>query len=412
MAKITVLGAGREVGRSAILVEDGKSIVMDYGTKIEPEPPQFPLDCKPDAAVISHAHLDHCGGSPLLVRRKKIPVYMTDVTMELSSLLLKDSMKIARKEGFSLPFSNQDAKKLVKHAKIVNYGDHFRIGPATCQLYDAGHIPGSAGIFLNGRKSIFYTGDIQTNESNLLHGCVLPKRADVLVTESTYGHKDHPDRKHEERKLLEYVEEALSNDGSALLPVFAVGRSQEVLLVLEKYADTIAIDGMVKAASEIAAGYGARLKNAKKLRDILGRIKFLHTNQERESAVAKHSIIVSSAGMLSGGPAVRYLREIKDDTNSKIIFTGFLIDGTPGRKLLQTGVFENEEERFSVKCGLHKLDLSAHTDRSGLLGIIDRLKPEKVICVHGDDCRRFAKDIESLLGIEAHAPANGESVKV
>ncbi|MBI4170718.1 MAG: MBL fold metallo-hydrolase [Candidatus Aenigmarchaeota archaeon] len=412
MSKITILGAGQEVGRSAILVEDKKSVVLDYGTKIEPVPPKFPLDCKPDFAVLSHAHLDHCGGAPLLFRKAKPPIYMTDVTLELSALLIKDSMKVARKEGYPSPFSKQELQRMVKHTKIVNYGEHFRLGSMSCQLYDAGHIPGSAGIVLHSKKSVFYTGDIQTNESNLLHGCALPKKVDVLITESTYGHKNHPERRHEEGKLLEYVEEALSNEGSVLLPVFAVGRSQEVLLILEKYADTIAIDGMVKAASEIIEDYGVHLKNAKKLRNILSQVKFIKTHEERGRALGKHQIIVSSAGMLGGGPAVHYLREIKDDANSKVVFTGFLIEGTPGRNLMQTSIFENLDERFEVKCGLHKLDLSAHADKSGLYKIIKHINPELVVCVHGDDCKKFAKDITETAGIEAVAPANGETLEI
>jgi len=410
--KITMLGGGREVGRSAILIEDEKSIVLDYGTKIEPEPPTYPLECKPDFAVLSHAHLDHCGGLPILYKHSKSKMFMTDVTMELAALLIKDSIKVAKKEGFNIPFSQTDATKAIHHTKIVKYQEHFRMGKFTGQLYDAGHIPGSAGVLLSGKKDVFYTGDIQTTESSLLHGCRLPSSADVLVTESTYSQRNHPDRRAEASRLKQLVDEALANDGSILLPVFAVGRSQEVLLMLKDYADMIAIDGMCKAASEIVADYGSYVKDAKVLRELLSRIKFIHTNEEREIATKKHQIIISSAGMLGGGPAVRYLRELKDDENSKVVFTGFLVEGTPGNRLLKTGVFENEEERFEVKCSLDKLDLSAHTDKSGLYMIIEKLKPSLVLTVHGDDCQGFSKEIESTLGIESHALSNGESIAV
>ncbi len=410
--KLTLLGGGQEVGRSAILVEDKKSVLLDYGTKIEPSPPQFPMYCRPDFAVLSHAHLDHCGGTPLLFRQAKTSLYMTDVTMELSTLLLKDAMKVARKEGFYLPFAKQEINKFIRHAKLVNYGERFRLGDFTCQLYDAGHIPGSSGILLSGKKDVFYTGDVQTTESHLLHGCTLPKSADVLVMESTYARKDHPNRRAEEQKLLDYVEEALSNNGSVLLPVFAVGRSQEVLLILEKYADLIAIDGMVRAASEIVGSYGARVKNAKTLRSVLSKVTFIKSIDQRELASKKHPIIISSAGMLGGGPAVHYLRQIKDDANSKVIFTGYLVDGTPGRRLLQSGVFDNTEEHFEVKCELDKLDLSAHTDKTGLYHIIKKLNPGLVVCAHGDNCSGFASDIKEATGIEAVAPANGETLTI
>jgi putative mRNA 3-end processing factor len=410
--KITVLGAGQEVGRSAILVEDKSSVVLDFGTKVEPEPPKFPIDCKPDFAVISHAHLDHIGGAPILFKHAKPPIFMTDVTMELTAMLIKDSMKVARKEGYNIPFSNPDLKKMIKHTRVTNYNEDFSLGALRGRLYDAGHIPGSAGVLLTGRKKLFYTGDIQASESRLLNGCSLPKSADVLVTESTYGHRNHAKREDEEKKLLSLVEEAFANDGSVLLPAFSVGRSQELLMMLEKYANTIAIDGMVRTASEIIEDYGSRLKNPRKLRGILSKVKFLRSEEDRSLALKKHQIIIASAGMLGGGPAVRYLRELKDDQNSKIIFSGFLVDGTPGKNLLETGIFENSEEGFEVKCQLHKVDLSAHAGKTDLFGIIQKTKPELVICVHGDACPAFAKDIEKSLGIKAIAPKNGEHISI
>ena len=126
--KIKILGAGHEVGRSAILLQDKSSVVLDFGTKIEPEPPSFPMDCKPDFAVLTHAHLDHCGGLPLLYRHGKPPAFMTDVTLELVALLLKDSMKIARKENFPIPFGKSEVKKLIHQTKITNYNEEFSLG--------------------------------------------------------------------------------------------------------------------------------------------------------------------------------------------------------------------------------------------------------------------------------------------
>ena len=209
---------------------------------------------------------------------------MTDVTLELVALLLKDSMKIARKENFPIPFGKSEVKKLIHQTKITNYNEEFSLGSLHGSLYDAGHIPGSASVLVSGRKKVFYTGDIQVNETNLLNGCSLPKSADVMITESTYGHRIHPDREKEESRLVELVEEAISRDNSALLPSFSVGRAQELLLILKKYSDIIAIDGMVKTASEIISEYGARTRNPRKLAAVLEEVKFLRSEEDRDLA--------------------------------------------------------------------------------------------------------------------------------
>lgn len=416
--KIKILGSGREVGRSAILVDDEKGekkILMDCGVKIQPEPPKYPLLEKVDAAIISHAHLDHSGGVPLLAQKNKIPIFMTDVTLELSALLIRDSMKIANIQGYDIPFSKKDMRNAIKNTKMMNYNERFNAGNFSCSFFDAGHIPGSASVLIenkgNGKKT-FYTADIQTTESHLMKPCRLPGKVDVLVIESTYSYKDHPKREQEERKFLDMINETLARNETALVPVFAVGRSQEILFILENYTKKVAFDGMGKIASEIVADYGARIKDAKRLRSILKKIKFIKTASDRREALKKYPIIVSTAGMLSGGPAVHYLKELKNRAGSKVLFTGFLVEGTPGRNLMKTKAFENEEEYFKVQCGLHQFDMSAHTDRSGLFSIIKKTKPEKVICVHGDKTQQFAKDIEEKFGIQAFAPRNGETIRV
>ena len=410
--KLKVLGSGQEVGKSALLLEDKEKIVMDYGIKIQPSPPQYPIYAKTDYAFISHAHLDHSGASPVLFTQNKPEVYMTDVTLELSMLLIRDSVKIARKEKFPVPFSHNDRKRMIRNTKLVNLNENFRMGDFYCKLYDAGHIPGSASILLDKGKQIFYTADTQTHESHLLHGCNLPKSCDVLIIESTYGTREHPNRKEEENKLIDFAEETLAKESTLLLPSFAVGRSQEVLMMLEKYADVIAMDGMTKTASEIMSEYGSYLKNSKKFRDTLSRVKFIKNDKERQKAVGKYPIIISSAGMLGGGPAVSYLRKIKNDEHSKVVFCGFLVDDTPGRNLLQTQIFENLEEKFHVSSQLHQLNFSGHAGKKGLYKIIEKTNPELVVCVHGDECDIFAEQIQETLDIKAIAPGNGQEVNL
>jgi putative mRNA 3-end processing factor len=410
--KIKILGSGQEVGRSAILLEGQKKVMLDCGVKIEPEPPQYPRMEKVDAAVISHAHLDHVGAMPLLAQKGKPKIFMNDVTMELGAMLIKDSIKVAKKEGFGTPFSKKDLRKSLRLTKIVSYREKFRIGDTTMSLWPSGHIPGSSAILAEGRKKVFYTSDIQTTNSHLMRRCQLPDKVDVLIVESTYGQRNHRDRELLEKDLINAVEEALAKDEVVLFPAFAIGRAQEVMMILERYANKIALDGMAKLASEIIAEYGSYLRDAKSLRNVLRRVKFIRNQEDRVKAIRKYPIIISSAGMLGGGPAVHYLREISRNKGSKVVFTGFLVDDTPGRNLMETGIFKNSEEEFNVHCDLHQFELSAHTDRKGIFDIINHTKPETVICVHGEHCDKFAKDIEEHFGVQAYAPANGESIKV
>jgi putative mRNA 3-end processing factor len=327
-------------------------------------------------------------------------------------MLIMDSLRVAKKQGFGVPFTKNDLKRMIKNTRLVNYNEHFKIGKFSCQLYDAGHIPGSAGVLLDNGKRIFYTGDIQTEDTRLLRGCRLPEKVDVLITESTYGNRQRAEREADEKLFLRSINDALARDETALIPVFAVGRAQEILLILENYAKKIALDGMAKTASDLISHYDNYLRDAKKLRSVLKRVRWIRTQEERAKALRLCPIIVTSAGMLGGGPAIHYLRELQKRAGSKVIFTGFLVEDSPGRNLIRTNVFQNAEEKFHVHCQLEQFELSAHADRSGLLEIIERVKPKQVICVHGEEAEKFARDIEEGFDISAYAPKNGEVVKI
>jgi putative mRNA 3-end processing factor len=410
--KIKILGSGREVGRSAILLEDGVNVALDFGVKIEPPPPTYPTVEKVDAAVISHAHLDHVGATPLLCKKTKPHIFMNDLTLELGTMLIKDSMKVAAKEGYGTPFGLPELKKMIKLTKPVGYRERFKAGDVTFTLWPSGHIPGSSSILAENRKRVFYTSDIQTADSHLLKRCQLPQNVDTLVIESTYGQRNHAPRENIEQNFLQYVEETLANNEVALIPVFAIGRAQEVMMILEKHANKIALDGMAKLASEIISDYGAYLKDAAAFRSILKKVKFVHSREDRERAVKNHPIIISSAGMLGGGPAVHYLREIARRRGSRVLFTGFLVEDTPGKNLIETKIFKNTEEEFDVHCDVHQFELSAHTDRRGIFEIVKRTNPKSIVCVHGDHCQDLAKDLEEHFGVQAFAPKNNETFKV
>ncbi|MBI4896592.1 MAG: MBL fold metallo-hydrolase [Candidatus Aenigmarchaeota archaeon] len=411
--EIEILGSGQEVGKSGILIKEGKSsVVLDYGPKIFPLPPTYPAACKPNAAIITHAHLDHSGAAPMLLRNRSIPLFMTDVTLDLSLMLIRDSLKIAQQEQYPIPFGNREIRKMVRCASPMKRGVPFQADVFRCKFYDAGHIPGSVGVLIQGGKKIFYTGDVQTEHSRLLSGCTIPEPVDTLIIESTYGTKFHTNRRQEEKRFLDAVEETLANGGNAIIPVFAVGRAQELLMVLERYAKKIAIDGMVRTATEIILDYPRSIREHKKLASIVQKTHIVKRGAERKDIYKKYPIILSSAGMLTGGPIRYYAAEASGHTKNKILFTGYLVEETAGKKLMETKKLEHLEEIMHVHCDVQQFDFSAHADQRGLFDIIRKTKPKQVVCVHGDACDRFADVIRKELGVHAYAPTNGERIRV
>lgn len=413
LMEIRILGSGQEVGRSAILIHN--KILLDYGVMLQPEPPKYPEVVSPDVIILSHAHLDHSGALPILYKRKEPPLFTNDVTIELTNMLIKDSLKVARREHFKIPFTEQNRKKMLRSMISVNYNRWFSIPEFKVQFYDAGHIPGSCSILLKHKttgKVIFYSGDIKLDDTRLLRGCSLPEKTDVLIIESTYGQKEHENRETEEKRFLETIEGIVSNDEKALIPVFAVGRAQEVMLILEHYAHKIALDGMARTATEIIEFYKRNVKDSEKLKKIMRHVFWIKTKKDREIALKHYPIIISSAGMLGGGPIVAYLKELADNTWAHVLFTGYLVEDTPGYELFMSKRFVNKRESFKVKCKIDKYDFSAHAGRSELFKIIEKTNPELIICVHGEHTKRFAKEIEKKYGIPAIGPKNGQDIGV
>jgi putative mRNA 3-end processing factor len=409
--KIKILGSGNEVGRSGIfLSENNFSILLDYGVKLQPEPPSYPLLPEDSCdMIITHAHLDHSGAIPILRNNK---AFMTKETFKIYSLLIKDFVKVGIDERYPMPFTKQDVKKSLKNVVIVD--NRFEIGDVEINLFDAGHIPGSRSILLRvDDKKIFYTGDIKLLPQRLIDGCKLPnEEVDLLVIESTYSYKEHPERKEEEERLKAEIDDVINKNGIALLPTFAVGRAQEMLLILKDYKDYIALDGMAKEATKIIMNYN--IKSSGLLKNIFKKIMKVKNNKQREKLLRRRekNIIITTSGMLNGGPVVHYIKKIHKDKNSKILFTGFQVEGTPGEKLLKTSFFEYKDIKLEVNCKLKNFDFSSHAGRSELIEIIKKLNPKAVICVHGDRCEEFSENIEKEFGIKSYAPTNGEIIKI
>ena len=421
MVRIKFKGASQEVGRSAFLVDDGDKILLDYGVKLNPKGIDYPLPVKTNlnAAIISHAHLDHSGNLPHLFRETDCLTYMTPPTLDIAKILWFDTLKIAGMEGMTASFSRDEIARTQKFTFPIGYEKPMDITDnSSLVLHDAGHIVGSALTELRLRnKTLVYTGDFRYSETRL-HGPAQfekIKDCDYLITESTYGDREHGDRKETERRFAESVQETIDRGGHAIVPAFAVGRSQEVIDVLSEYKveAPIYFDGMGQKVASIYLDNPSYLGKPKMLKKALGRVNWVRNMKSRKTALKEPSIVVCTSGMLQGGAVYAYLPEVYNDPNSKILLTGYQVDETPGNVLLATGKLNLEGLSVKVKAGVEHYDFSAHAGREELFKAIKKLNPEKVVCVHGDAevTKKFAKSIKQE-GFEPIIPELGKEVEL
>ena len=416
--KIRFLGGAGEVGRSAILVND--ELLMDYGIK-PTDPPTYPQGngVRPKTIIISHGHLDHCGVIPNLATPDLAPeIYATASTAKLTDLLARDTLNIAEhSSNHSTPFDFSDIKAFQRIARYVNYNEEFKTNDYSFSLFDAGHIPGSSMIHLEkDGQSLFYTGDINSNPTELQNGAQtdLPE-ADSLIIESTYFGKDHPSRKLVEEQFIESLRETLDNGGRAIVPAFGISRTQEIVLVLKKYGLHAYVDGMGNDVYKLMRKSPDFLRNPEKL-DMAFSSMDIVKPEDREEIIQNPSIIVTTAGMLNGGPVLYYIPQIYDDPNSKILLTGYQAENTNGRRALENGYIILEDyghpQTVKLACGVENFNFSAHSGDAQLKEIVKKFcdnGTENVFPVHGDNTKGFADWINEELGVEACAPVNGET---
>lgn len=410
---ITFLGASQEVGRSCFLLNGTDRILLDCGLKIHDEH-TFPLEPphKPDYMVLSHAHLDHSGFVPSLYRHGSPEMVCTPPTQAMGTVIIEDSMKIMAKRG-EFPFRPAHVKRMQQHISLLSYRKKRSLGDTELEFYQAGHIPGAAMCDLsNGEKRIVYSGDFKLEETKTTFASEIPpKGPDVLIMESTYYDRDHPPRKELEMELGKQMNETLENGGTVLFPAFAIGRTQELIRIIrsQNHDCDIWLDGMGSKVSEMLSHYSAYMKDFKQYRRDLDSCKTIRHRNEREKVLHRPGVVIATAGMLQGGPALGYLMRM--GAESKAIFTGYSVPDTNGHNLLNKGYVEYDGVHMKPKASHSYLDFSAHAGRKELFELAEKMKPDRIFVVHGDHCAEFAEELK-LEGFEASAPALGETVEI
>ena len=420
---IKVLGAAGEVGRSAFQVNcNGTNFLLDYGVmfgKPRGAPPTYPLHVKPrdiDSVIITHAHLDHSGCVPSLFVSGNCNVYATAPTFDLSKLLIQDMIKI---EKNSHSFGVPEIDNMMQKSKIIGFKEKITRGNATFELRSSGHVVGGSTVVVESEnKRLFYTGDINLRGSRLLPSADLDiGEMDMVITESTYSQENQMPRKESEKGLIDFANEVMDRKGTLFIPSFSVERSQEVasVLISSGFKHRIIMDGMALKVNEVLLKYPEYLRNPEIFKDVIDRVVAINDHNERKRALAEPCVVISPAGMLVGGNAVYYLQQLAFNDKNGIALVSYQGEGTPGKKLLDTGKVETRGRDLNVAAEVKQFQFSGHADRDSLFEMIKNLKGDpKIMTVHGDDesCTRFAEEIHEKFGFDAHAAKLDEKITI
>ncbi len=381
------------VGRMGMTMEgDNQSLLVEYGLS-PTKPPEFPLPApKVDHMFLTHAHLDHCGMVPQVCGRYNCKLFTTPLSAEIGEIMMTDTLKIAKAEDYVKPYSESDIKRTMDSVVPMTYGDTISLNHLDVTMLDAGHIPGAAMFAFEKDVKTVYSGDIHT-ESQRLVGGAKPVDCTNLFIEGTYGGRYHPSRKETEQRFLAKVKEVVERGGTVLVPCFAVGRTQEIMLLLRNLNYDMWVDGMGRSVTHLYLDYPEYLKDPKALKSAKRRFNEVKNGAARDTA-RKGDVIVTTGGMLDGGPILGYLKSIKNDPRSAILLVGYQAEDTNGRMLLDQGCVNIDGEICKVDCELQRYDFSAHADHGQIVRFIEKCDPDNVIMMHSEARDLFLPDLE------------------
>jgi len=455
---LLTLGGFGQVGRSCmLLITPDSKVLIDCGINPGARNPSeaYPrldwanitLD-ELDAVVIGHAHLDHTGFLPVLTKYGyKGPIYCTEPTLPMMNLIQLDAIKVAGAQGRTPMYSERDVHQIMRQTIPLRYGTVTDISPdIKLVLANAGHILGSASCHFhigNGDHNFVYSGDIKYGKSMLLESARTNfPRVETLLIESTYGAKEdiQPTREEVESAFIKSVNETLSQGGKVLIPIPAVGRAQELMMVIDKYMksgqmteSSVFMEGMIQEATAIHEAHPEYLERTL-------RQKILETDDNpfdseyftniehadgREEPLREDSpcIIIATSGMLEGGPVLEYFRNLAPDKKNKILFVSYQVNGTLGRRVMdgarQVSILgkEGKVEVVSINCATEKLEgFSGHSDYNQLMSYVHRLRPKlrRVLVNHGErrKSENLSASIRRMYHVTTHYPQVQEAIKL
>ena len=455
---LLTLGGFGQVGRSCMLLTTPDSkVLIDCG--INPGA-RTPLEAFPrldwanisldelDAIVIGHAHLDHTGFLPVLTKYGyKGPIYCTEPTLPMMNLIQLDAIKVAGAQGRTPMYAERDVHQIMRQTIGLSYGTVTDISPdIKLVLANAGHILGSASCHFhigNGDHNFVYSGDIKYGKSMLLESADTRfPRVETLLIESTYGAKEdiQPTRDEVESAFIKSVNEILKSGGKVLIPIPAVGRAQELMMVIDKYMKSgqltespVFMEGMIQEATAIHEAHPEYLERSLKQ-------KILETDDNpfdseyftniehadgRDEPLREDSpcIVIATSGMLEGGPVLEYFRNFAPNPKNKILFVSYQVNGTLGRRVMdgarQVTIMgrDGKVEVVTINAGTEKLEgFSGHSDYNQLMSYVQRLRPKlrRVLVNHGE--RRKSQNLSSAINrmyrVTTHYPQVQEAIKL
>jgi putative mRNA 3-end processing factor len=435
--KLIFHGGAKEVGRSCIqlITEHGDEYLFDAGIKFKHHGYEYPkildkLDSL-DGLFLSHAHLDHSGALPMFYHKKLLPtIFTTSQTASIIKILLKDSYKIARIKHLNPAYERKDIKNSINKAKIVNFDKEYDFRKIKFKFLNAGHIPGSSSILIESDgKKILYSGDINSRQTNLmipLDHSELANKIDVLIIESTYGYRQLPVAKGLGLEIIEEIKKVIKRGGSVIIPTFALGRSQELLINLGKLFEDpefkkvpLYFDGMsTKITNLLLKSTPKYVKNIKELSRMFFKKAKIVKSQKQRNEVASNNmpkIILTTSGMVQGGPVLHYIKHMWHNPKNAIFLVGYQCKHTNGRMLLEEKSVYIKGWKTKVKCDVKKFSFSGHISRDEIFAYLTQMKPKTLIVQHGDPesvdavCEWAKKNLPDT---KVYGPKIGDEIEV